>query len=227
MPRREYRLKVEARAAAAEAESKEQARLEVFRANAVRARAAKAQKRADLAAGLTPAPAPEVKAKRKHRERAPAVPGEHSLAGRIDLMLAKTGRTRADLQRDTGITIHTMQALTRGARKSLAPKALLAAARWLGVEVEWLQDGPRQGQEGTAAAIIPATAAPAPAARPTRQNGTAHLNGSAPHQVKVDAAMRANLHSTMASLWGLMPMDVQVMIVSKIAELLAQQARHQ
>ena len=218
MPRREYRLKLEQRAA--EAEAQEQARIEGKRTSAANARAAKAQKQADVAAGLIPKPERKPSTRRRVVRAAPT---EHTLAGRIDLTLAKTGRTREDLERETGISIHTVQKLARGASKTLRPQAMQAAATYLGVDLVWLQYGPAKAPGEPAAAIVPAAAAPAPA---SRQNGSARLNGSS-HQGKVDAAMRANLQSTMASLWGLMPMDVQVMIVSKMAELLAQQAQHQ
>jgi hypothetical protein len=203
MPRREYRLKLEARRAAEAAAASAEA---LDAKDKARANAEKARKTYT------------------RRKVVPATPNEHTLPGRIDLSLAKINRTRIDMERDAGITVHTMQALTRGVRKTLRPKTLETAAQYLGVEVAWLRDGTGKGAGEPAAAIVPAAPAPTPAAR---QNGSARLNGNASHQGKVDAAMRANLQSTMSSLWGLMPMDVQVMIVSKMAELLAQQAQHQ
>ena len=138
--------------------------------------------------------------KKRKRVRNMPSPNPHTLVGRIDLMLERRGQRRKDFNAAVGIGEGVLaQHARRGT--SLSGANLEKAARYLGVSPEWL----RRGDE---LQVVPVANGKPPAVKKDR----------------AAASMSDSLSTTMHSLWGLLPEDVQAFVIARMAELLASNA---
>lgn len=175
---------------------------------------------ADVLADAAPTADPRGVQMRRGVKEARAAMAElrRSFAGqgeRIAEAMKRADKSEADVANATGIHLHSIKVVLHDRTKTMLDRNIAKIATYLGANYGYLRSGvegetPTQFTIDAVADVVPHKA-----------NGKHH----APLQGRLDAAMGSSIDTTIQALWTLLPMDAKLMVIARVAELVAMQGK--